>query len=122
MNELSFFLAGLIIFVISIVLHEYAHLRALRKFFPQAKINFQLYPPKLEVGQNYMYNALTKSEAKDVYMAGVVVGAIPIFFSFLIINPAFGLLIIPYLFGADKDIVSIVKIYKEKEKWQKTKK
>lgn len=62
--------------MLSVIVHEAGHLTQIRKKFPSASLKWN--EGDIEVGEDYMWRAMTRKEKNDVLLNGFVVGFIPL--------------------------------------------
>jgi len=103
MNGILFFIGGILIMVVSVMAHEIGHKYILSRWNKNVKTHYRIYPPRIWTGEEHQYTKLTKEQRFSVYFGGIFFGALPILLFGSLLN-AYLLLIIPYLFGIEKDI------------------
>lgn len=66
----------LLVLWLSVLMHELGHWIVLKKYYPEATINYE--KGYFYVGKEYMYKGLDDQTKKKVYWSGILLGFLPI--------------------------------------------
>lgn len=94
---------------VCIIVHEYGHLATMRKIYPTATIKWE--KNYITIGEDYMWENISKEEKDDVLLNGYMLGFIPLFF-LAIILPYYNYVLMTYAFyllGSWNDIKLMAK-------------
>lgn len=96
-------LGFLVIFgVMSIAVHEWAHVEMLRGLGRKAKLHWR--KGCFEAGTPKDYKGLSNRQLRKVYLSGVFMGLIPIIIGSTLFTPLYWLLLLPYIAWSRQDI------------------
>ena len=98
-----------IFFVITIVVHEQAHYKALTWYYKDAqRPTWQRKGWRFHITLSWPEEALSKEQERDVYLAGIIFGLIPLVLSLYFVDPIFSMgATLLYVVGSWHDIISL---------------
>jgi len=88
--------------VLSIVLHEWAHVEYFRRH--GRNVSLRWHKGCLVVGKPKDYKNLTKKQLRGVYTSGIYMGLIPIIMGSFLFSQLYWLLLLPYIAWSWPDI------------------
>jgi hypothetical protein len=112
----TFVFSFIAFYFLMLIFHELGHWFVLRKYHPLTQIKFGVWPlekkPRLWTGNEAQYDSITPRERINVYIAGIVIGAIPVILAGIIDIVYLGL-IVPYVLGVIGDYKQIGALNKQ---------
>lgn len=116
MGFLTVLTGFVLIYLLSILFHEFGHFIAYMEKGDNARFSLEWISKEKRfycyVGNSAAFSTYTKKQKVGVYMLGIIMGLIPIAFA-LVINSLALVLVIPYLMGCKSDFNKIYKLKHE---------
>jgi hypothetical protein len=108
----QFFFLGLMTYLLSIVFHELGHWFMLWANGRKTAFYFGFKNNRLfcGTGDHLDYIGLDNESKNSIYAVGILTGLIPIALVSFLFNPAYWILLAPYILGCWKDIKLILKL------------
>jgi membrane-bound acyltransferase YfiQ involved in biofilm formation len=114
-SPIGFGLIGILLYLASALVHEIGHLYTLKQHEPKSKIRifFEGKRLKITAGEEETYNKLEKKELYNIYLSGIVWGAVLIILTGVLIHWILFFITIPYIYACKKDINCWIDLMKE---------